>query len=446
MRPDERIDSRAMVKVVQVVHYFLPRHVAGTEVYTYTLSKALVSRGHRVRIYTREDGFFDREYAETETTFDEIPVRTVHFNRRGVRAGNVFHAFYLSISNPVIDQSFDLFLHEFRPDIVHFQHTDGLSASMLAVASRHGIPAVFTLHDYWSMCHRTQLIKPDLEICDGPSSGAKCAACIDHPMVTNRRLERAIRMGGRLAGIYRARFMRAMLLKADLLISPSEFLRRKFIEFGVPAHKILFLDNGLSTERFGDVTKSPSSRIRFGYIGGVVVHKGLHLLVEAFNRLPVGQAELLIYGDPTVAPAYSESVRENVRHPDIRFMGTFKNRHVPEIMASIDVLVVPSIWPENSPLTIHEAFLARVPVIAPHVGGIPELVHHERNGLLFEIGSADDLQAKMEYLIHNPHLLQIYAGNIERIKPIQENAKELEEIYERLVSKRAGRWAETVAS
>jgi glycosyltransferase involved in cell wall biosynthesis len=434
------------VKIVQVVHYFLPRHVAGTEVYTYTLSKALMSRGHRVRIYTREDGFSDREFAEAETTYDDIPVRTVYFNRRGVRAGNVLHAFYLSISNPVIDQSFDLFLHEFRPDLVHFQHTDGLSASMVAVASRHRIPVVFTLHDYWSMCHRTQLITPDLEICDGPASGAKCAACIDHPMVTNRRFERAIRTGGRLAGIYRARFMRAMLLKADLLISPSEFLRRRFIEFGVPADKILLLDNGLSVERFGGVSKRPSSRVRFGYIGAVIVHKGLHLLVEAFNRLPVGKAELLIYGDSTVTPAYYESVKENVRHPDIRFMGTFNNRDVPEIMAGIDALVIPSIWPENSPLTIHEAFLARVPVIAPRVGGIPELVHHERNGVLFETGSAADLQTRMEHLLHNPRLLQTYAGNIGRIKSIQENAKELEEVYEQLAGTRAGRLAEAVAS
>lgn len=434
------------MKILQVVHYFLPRHVAGTEVYTYTLSKALMSRGHHVRIYTKEDGFVDHEFTETETTYDAIPVRTVYFNRRGLRARSVVHAFSLSISNWVIDQSFDLFLHEFRPDVVHFQHTDGLSASMLAVASRHGIPVVFTLHDYWSMCHRTQLIKPNLEICGGPESGAKCAACIDHPMVTNRRFEVAIRMGGKVAGMYRARFMRTMLLKADLLISPSEFLRQRFIEFGLPPDRMIQLGNGLSLERFGNVRRRQSSRIRFGFVGTIVVHKGLHVLVDAFNGLPAGKAELLIYGESAVAPAYYESVREKARFPDITFMGTFQNRDVAEIMAGVDVLVVPSIWPENSPLTIHEAFLARIPVIAPRVGGIPELVHHERNGLLVETGSVADLQAKMEHLINNPHLLQVYARNIQRIKSIQENAEELERIYEGLIRQKAGRHAAAVAS
>jgi glycosyltransferase involved in cell wall biosynthesis len=434
------------VKVLQVVHYFLPRHVAGTEVYTYTLSKALMARGHRVRIYTREDGFFDQEFAETETTYDNLPVRTVYFNRRGLRAGNVAHAFYLSISNPAIDQSFDLFLHEFRPDIIHFQHTDGLSASMIAVAKRHGIPVVFTLNDYWSMCHRTQLIKPSLEICDGPGSGAKCAACIEHPMVTNRKFEGAIRMAGRLAGIYRARFMRRMLLSADLLIAPSAFLKQKFIEFGIPADRITLLDYGLSLGSFGTPRKGLSSRIRFGYVGTIVVHKGLHILVEAFNGLPSGKADLLIYGDPGVAPPYYRSLREQARHPHITFMGPFRNHEVAEVLAGIDVLVVPSIWPENSPLTIHEAFLARIPVMASRIGGIPELVHHERTGLLFETGSSADLRAKMEYIINNPHMLQVYARNIERIKSIQENAEELEQIYERLVLEHAGYREQAVAS
>ena len=434
------------MKVLQVVHYFPPRHVAGTEVYTYTLSKALMSRGHRVRVYTKEDGYFDHGFVEIETTYDDLPVRTVYFNRRGLRAGNVVHAFYLSISNPAIDESFDLFLHEFRPDLVHFQHTDGLSASMISVAKRHGIPVVFTLHDYWSMCHRTQLITPSLEICEGPGSGAKCAACIKHPMVTNRRFEQAIRMGGRLAGMYRARFMRKMLLGADLLISPSAFLRQKFIEFGIPPDKIIFLDNGLSLERFRVVSRRPSSRIRFGFVGAIVVHKGLHVLVDAFNRLPTGKAELLIYGDPTIMPAYSDSVKRQMRHPDITFMGAFDNREVAEVMSGLDLLVVPSIWPENSPLTIHEAFLARMPVVASRVGGIPELVHHDRTGLLVETGSVEDLRAKMEYLINNPHMIQAYARNIERIKSIQDNAEELEQIYERLVREHAGYREHAVAS
>jgi glycosyltransferase involved in cell wall biosynthesis len=108
-------------------------------------------------------------------------------------------------------------------------------------------------------------------------------------------------------------------------------------------------------------------------------------------------------------------------------------------MSGIDVLVVPSIWPENAPLVIQEAFMARVPVIASHVGGIPELVRDGQNGLLFETGNSVDLQAKMERLIDDPSLLPIYSGNAERIKSIEENAAELEQIYERLIRQKGSR-------
>lgn len=427
------------MKILQVVHAFLPRYVAGTEIYTYHLSRALISRGHRVRVYTRGDEAPDGEVREVETIYDGIPTRRIHAHWQGPGTAAFLHASLFAVSNPAIDRSFDLFLHEFAPDIVHFQHTYRLSASMIAVARNHRVPVLLTLHDYWMMCHRIQLITPTMEVCDGPGSGARCAVCLHHSVNGNGPDESPIRFGTRLAGIYRARFMRRMLLKTDLLISPSEFLRRKIIEFGVPSDRIIFLDNGLSLERFRDLPQHRSARLRFAFVGTNIVHKGLHVLVEAFNGVPIGKAELLIYGDPAVSPTYYESVKRLASHPDITFMGFFENHRVAEVMSGIDVLVVPSIWPENSPLAIHEAFLAGVPVIASRIGGMPELVRHGQNGLLFETGNPADLLAKMEYLIDNPSLVADFARNAGRVKSIQENAAELEQIYERLMRERAAR-------
>jgi glycosyltransferase involved in cell wall biosynthesis len=421
------------VKILQVVHAFLPKYVAGTEIYTYHLSRALIARGHRVRIYTRDDEAPDGEVREVETIYDGIPVRRVHAQWHGLGAAAFLHPSLFAVSNPAIDRCFDLLLHEFAPDIVHFQHTYRLSASMIAVARNHRVPILLTLHDYWAMCHRIQLITPDFQICSGPGAGAKCAVCLHHSVNGNGPDESAIRFRTRLAGIYRARFMRRMLLKADLLISPSEFLRRKIVEFGVPSNRIIFLDNGLSLERFRDLPKRRSARLRFAFVGTNIAHKGLHVLVEAFNNFPVGKAELFIYGDPSISPAYYESVRRQATHPDIAFMGLFQNEQIAEVMSGIDALVVPSIWPENSPLIIHEAFLAGVPVIASRIGGIPDLVRDGQNGLLFETGNPEDLRTKMAYLIDNPSLLAEYAGNAGHVKSIQENAAEIEKIYDRLM-------------
>lgn len=422
------------MRILQVVHAFLPKHIAGTEIYTYRLSSALISRGHHVRVYTRGDEAPEGELREIETIYGGIPVRSVHAHWNGSGTSRIIPAFPLHVSHSAIDQSFDLLLREVRPDVVHFQHLYRLSASMMDVAKRQRIPVVLTLHDYWALCHRIQLIRPDLKICDGPGRGAKCAPCLSHEGGTNRFPGWVFRLASRLVGVYRVRFMRRALLKADYLISPSEFLRQKFIAHGIPPDRIHYSDNGLSHEGFGEISKRLSPRIRFGFVGTNIVHKGLHILVEAFNRLPIGKAELFIHSDPACgSPAYFTEVKRLVAHPDISIMGRFEIGRVAEIMSGIDVLVVPSIWPENSPLVIHEAFLAGVPVIASRIGGIPELVRDGHSGLLFETGNSADLQAKMEQLIDNPSLVADYARNVGHVKSIQENAAELEQIYERLM-------------
>ena len=158
-------------------------------------------------------------------------------------------------------------------------------------------------------------------------------------------------------------------------------------------------------------------------------HKGVHVLLEAFNKLTNSNAELRIYGDSRFAPNYYERLRLMATNSSIKFMDSFDNNRVYEILAETDVLVVPSIWYENSPLTIHEAALAGVPVIASNIGGMTELIERMKNGLLFQVEDANDLYEKMRLLIDNPRLIKELKGKAEEVKTIEENAKELEGIY-----------------
>ena len=174
--------------------------------------------------------------------------------------------------------------------------------------------------------------------------------------------------------------------------------------------------------------------MRFGYIGTIQRHKGVHVLIEAFNKISDPRAELKVFGDPQVAPDYYAEVRRMVRNPRIQFPGEFDNSEIGRVLAGIDVLVVPSIWPENSPVTIHEAYLARVPVIASNLGGMPGLVRDGVNGLLFEAGNADDLRAKMGLLLEDHSLIERFRANIGPVKTMEENAQELEEIYLKLIA------------
>jgi len=118
-------------------------------------------------------------------------------------------------------------------------------------------------------------------------------------------------------------------------------------------------------------------------------------------------------------------------------MGGYDNAQIAAILSGIDVVVVPSIWYESFSLTVHEAFAAKIPVIASNLGAMAEYVQHETNGLLFEPRNAADLRSQILRLIENPSLVEALRANIPAVKSIEENAAEMETIYRQLCQQRA---------
>ena len=226
--------------------------------------------------------------------------------------------------------------------------------------------------------------------------------------------------------------MKKCLEQADLIITPSAFLKEELVAHGFSGKSILVSDNG--TRPLSCYKRGLAEGLRFGYIGTVQKHKGVHVLIEAFNHIDDPSAELKIFGDPLIAPDYYAHMQRMARNPRIQFSGVFDNAEVGRVLSGIDVLVVPSIWPENSPVTIHEACLAKIPVIASSIGGIPELVQDGVNGFLFTPGDAEDLLSKMRLFTEDRSLLERLRANIGPVKTTEENARELEAIYERLIA------------
>jgi glycosyltransferase involved in cell wall biosynthesis len=227
-----------------------------------------------------------------------------------------------------------------------------------------------------------------------------------------------------------------MLDKVDLFLAPSHFLRETFLRVGLPAEKIRYSDYGMNLELFAEFQRTPSDLLRFGFTGTLIPSKGVHVLVEAFNGIAPARASLQIWGMDLPYDGYEHyghELRQLATNPSIRFMGPYANTEVARILAEIDVLVVPSIWYENSPLTIHEAFLSHTPVIAANLGGMAEYVQHMHNGLLFRPRDPADLRAQMMTLIENPDLLELLRANISAVKSIAENALEMERLYHELI-------------
>jgi glycosyltransferase involved in cell wall biosynthesis len=234
---------------------------------------------------------------------------------------------------------------------------------------------------------------------------------------------------------YRNRYLRHLLDQVDLLVSPSRFLRQQYEDQGFPAEKIVVLENGLDMGRLRETPDpplpQPAARPHFGFLGSLAWQKGVHILIDAFNRLPE-HTSLTIYGSETVFPEYVAQLRAAARHPHIRFAGQLDHRHVGAALQQMDCLIVPSLWYENSPVTIQEAFASGVPVIASRLGALTEKVQDGRTGRLFDAGRSEALARVLLGIVENPEQLTRLRANIRPGPTIEQHAQEIVSCYEAL--------------
>lgn len=416
------------MRILQVVHQFPPQRVGGTEIYTQNLSCALAQRGHEVTVFHREEGGGPRE---EEIVSPPLKVHKVYYPLSGA---NPLEAFLLSFRNRFIERSFARLLDRLEPQVVHFQHLKDLSLGLVTLAHRRGLPTILTLHDYWLFCANAQLITPRQKVCSGPFLWLNCAYCAAARVEAPFLVVAAPAIAALFA--YRTYRVGRAIRDVDLFVAPTAFVKEVFIKSGLPERKVRQIDHGIDLQgREG--AKRLDDKLRFAYIGGLAWQKGVHVLIEAFNRLAPERAVLSVYGDEEVFPSYVEDLHRMASNPAIRFLGKLAHEELGQVLAETDVLVVPSLWYETSSLVIQEAFAAQVPVIASRLGALAEKVRHQVDGLLFAPGEPEALRQAMERLMETPSLLSDLRSHIRPVKKIAEHAEEILELYQELMSRTA---------
>jgi glycosyltransferase involved in cell wall biosynthesis len=419
------------VRIALVVHKFPPTNLGGTEVYSYNLARELAER-HDVCVFYREDAS-DHSFCEEWQDRDGFRAWRVG---RAFDTGNANPAalFFDTFANQDVEASFARFLDEAQPDLVHFQHLMLLSYRLIAEVRRRGLPCLLTLHDYWFLCANSQLIWPDGQICQGKAWGMNCVRCGASARFSSRLL---LGMRPALAPLfaYRDRLVRRAALGFDQYISPSRFLIKQYVEAGFPAGRFEYLENCIPVDDVRRVAWQPSDGpLRVTFLGSLAWQKGVHVLIQAFNELPRGVARLRIWGDPTAFPEYAESLSQALTNPDGEFMGRIANDRIGEVLADSDVMVVPSLWFENSPVVIQEARAAGVPVVVSGHGALAEKVRHGIDGLHFPPGNASELCRALLRLVHEPELLPRLCQGIRPAMDLSEHGRRVESIYGRLMN------------
>lgn len=454
------------MRVLQVAHQFLPRHRAGVEVYADGVSRALIGRGHEVAVmFTDEDGA-RRPWGLVDGEMDGLRTFSVA-NPRVVREPED------SLGCPESGAAFERVLERFRPDMVHFQHLMYVGLDAPLIARRLGIPSVMTLHEYWLLCPRGgQMRRPDGELCEqvvaetcarcltgfrfgrspGEARAARVCGVVErvtgwNPIPLLKRLKGrgevnstggavlpADADGGMLEWLHaRADRVRSLRDAVDRFLCPSRFLMQMFLNAGWPVDRMSWLPNAVSPDTTGATGPADApGPLRIGFMGSLMPAKGPQVLVEAHGLMPAGSAKLRLWGSGATHPDFAAGLRRQLS-PGATMEGPFADGGAAEVLASMDVLVVPSIWFENAPLVILEARRAGVPVVASRLGGMAELVEDGVDGRLFEPGSPEDLARVLTELSEDRGQLRDLRRGVRPPHSFADSAAELELLYEGLV-------------
>jgi glycosyltransferase involved in cell wall biosynthesis len=325
----------------------------------------------------------------------------------------------------------------------------------LRAAREAGCRTVLTLTDFWFLCVRHTLLTGDGALCDGPRSALECQRCMASGSGSLRRITRVVPeqvvARGLLAAAQRpslvgmpglrgyvgdaeARLssLRRAFTAAEVVLAPSAFMKEMLVQNGYPAEAIHVSPYGHDLSwRPRPTPRRPDKTLRVGYLGQIEPLKGVDVAIEAIRSLEPGlPIHLDVFGPLDKNPSYAAQLRALAQgEARVRLLGAYDRADLGEILTALDVVVVPSLWYENAPLVIAEAFAAGRPAVATDLGGMSEVVRHGVNGLLFERGSVAGLAGALRRLATEPGLLGRLRDGIEPVRTIEDEVESLLAIY-----------------
>jgi GT2 family glycosyltransferase len=467
-------------RVLHVVHGWPPWNHAGTELY----AAWLVRRQAQHREVTVWSRIADpaRGLGDALELLDggaRVRLLVRNFDERDPRSRN-------ALASRPVERDFARLLAEVRPQLVHVHHLAGHAARVPAMVRRRGIPLLYQVQDWWTPCARANLCDSARRLCSGPAAG-KCAACLPLTGLPpapawNRLLYR-----------YRAATTRRALRGAAAYVMGSRFIHDSYLHLGLlrPGDRIHVLPYGIElappARRAAEPPRLAAGPLRFGVIGSMLPHKGIHVAVRAFLGIDPRAARLTLWGDPAIDPAYARellALGATLAGPGgpsggagqpaggaaVTLAGRFEEARKAAVFAELDVLIVPSLGLESFGLVAREALHHGVPVLASRRGALPELfpaaaaraaaagaiaavgaaaagpqaadsaaalvppADGDGAGAFFEPGDPVDLRRWIDRLIAEPELLARWRQRLPPIKGADEHAEEIEEIYRSILA------------
>ena len=331
--------------------------------------------------------------------------------REYLYAQGAFDWFNFANQNPRFPKEFKKILNELQPDIVHFHHfiNLGLEAFDFVNSVCPEAKIVLTVHEYLLVCHHFgQMVTKGDELLCYKANDKKCNKCFPEYSPSDFFLRR----------LYIDRF----ISRVDHFIAPSRFLAARLVDFGLPSNRISIIENVIPpsrSERIKPPCESRDRPLRIGFFGQISRLKGINVLLDAADALladEVKDVSFEIYGNykgqpPEFQVDFLDRLAKVGRN--VNFLGPYDGTQVDRLMNDIDVVVVPSIWWENSPVVIQEAFRNSRPVICSDIGGMAEKVRDGADGWHYPVGNSLALATLIKKLNADRTIIQAIARTIQ---------------------------------
>lgn len=273
-------------------------------------------------------------------------------------------------------------LKAYHIDVAHVHNVFPLiSPAVYSFLKKHNIKIVQTIHNYRFICPNGLMYNE--------KKGTICDKCLEgSPFYCFRR--RCYKDSVLFSWLYShlvSRYRKSFKAHIDRLIALTDFTRQMFIQAGYDPAKIVVKPNGMNDE--GKKRSKPGGY--FLYLGRISAEKGIDFLLESFAALP--DYKLVVAG---TGPMLDEVKKRYGSTPNIEFAGFVGGEEKAGLFLHAQALIVPSVWYENYPVSIVESFMYGIPVIGTRIGGIPHIIEHNVNGLLFNMGDREDFSSQIE--------------------------------------------------
>ena len=409
-------------KVVLLVHGHPEYSAGGGEMAAYSLYRALQQSAP-------EGAYLISAITETRARGDQgarmIQVSDSPYEWAFIGEGSDWPNFHAASARTMAEELIP-FLQQLDPDVIHIHHYLIFGVDLIRLL-RRGLPRarlVMTLHEFLAICARDgqMVTRPGETLCS-KASQIRCTGCF--PEMLRSQVWR------------REQWFKRHFDLIDQFTAPSEFARRRYVDWGVAADRIVVVPNAqIASTRFvsEDPPVDPGKTV-FAFFGQINTYKGVHVLLDAAQRLRDSASrpfEVQIHGViQQYEPGFKEALEARFAElaPQVVYRGPYDASRVIGLMQAADFVVVPSIWWENSPVVIEEAFHARRPVICSDIGGMAEKVEDGVNGLHFRARDPQSLFLTMWRGIHDDYLAKLLRAGVRRLPRLEESAEAHRALY-----------------